>query len=100
MVKKQGTGTSDLVLPLDLLITYDGNMYELTCAAIKRAAQINLAGDDELEDNKGRVVSLAIKQILTKVRLLKLDCILHPIRNLFPCIAVIRSESGNDAGYI
>ena len=66
MVKKQGTGTSDLVLPLDLLITYDGNMYELTCAAIKRAAQINLAGDDELEDNKGRVVSLAIKQILTK----------------------------------
>ena len=66
MIKKQGTGTSDLVLPLDLLITYDGNMYELTCAAIKRAAQINLAGDDELEDNKGRVVSLAIKQILTK----------------------------------
>ncbi|MBN2536007.1 MAG: DNA-directed RNA polymerase subunit omega [Spirochaetales bacterium] len=55
-----------MVLPLDLLISYDGNMYELTCAAIKRAAQINLAGDEELEENKGRVVSLAVKQILTK----------------------------------
>jgi DNA-directed RNA polymerase subunit omega len=66
MSKKYGSGIYDLVLPLDLLISYDGNMYELTCAAIKRAAQINLAGDESLEENKGRVVSLAIKQILTK----------------------------------
>lgn len=66
MNKKYGLGISDTVLPLDLLVSYDGNMYELTCAAIKRAAQINLAGDEELEENKNRVVSLAIKQILTK----------------------------------
>jgi DNA-directed RNA polymerase subunit omega len=66
MAKRYSSGISDLVLPLDLLISYDGNMYELTCATIKRAAQINLAGDESLEENKGRVVSLAIKQILTK----------------------------------
>jgi DNA-directed RNA polymerase subunit omega len=66
MARKQIIQSSETVLPLDLLITYDGNMYELTCAAIKRAAQINLAGDEELEENRGRVVSLAIKQILSK----------------------------------
>lgn len=66
MAKRYSSVISDIVLPLDLLISYDGNMYELTCAAIKRAAQINLAGDEELEENKGRVVSLAVKQILTK----------------------------------
>ncbi len=55
-----------MVLPLDLLISYDRNSYELTYAAIKRAAQINLAGDEELDAAKNRVVSLAIKQILNK----------------------------------
>lgn len=52
-------------LPLDLLIENQGNMYEITCATIKRAVQINLAGDEELEENKGKIVPLAIKQILT-----------------------------------
>jgi DNA-directed RNA polymerase subunit omega len=66
MGKKSNISDSDRVLPLDLLISYEDNMYELTCAAIKRAAQINLAGDAELEENSGRVVSLAIKQILKK----------------------------------
>lgn len=58
-----------MILPLDLLVSYQGNSYELTCAAIKRAIQLHLAGDEELEENKGKVVSTAIKQILTeKVR--------------------------------
>jgi DNA-directed RNA polymerase subunit omega len=52
-------------LPKNLLIKNQGNMYELTCAAIKRAVQINLAGDEELDDNKGKIVSLAVRQILT-----------------------------------
>jgi len=55
-----------MVLPLDLLIKLQDNMYELTCASIKRAIQINLAGDEELEANRGKIVSTAIKQILTK----------------------------------
>ena len=52
-------------LPMNLLIKNQGNMYELTCAAIKRAIQINLAGDEELDENRGKIVSLAVKQILT-----------------------------------
>lgn len=54
-----------MILPLNLLIKSDGNKYELTCAAIKRAVQINLAGDEELDENQGKIVSLAVKQILT-----------------------------------
>jgi DNA-directed RNA polymerase omega subunit len=58
-----------MTIPLDLLISNNSNAYQLTNAAIKRALQINLAGDDEMEANKSKVVSTAIKQILTeKVR--------------------------------
>jgi len=55
-----------MVLPLDLLIEHQGNAYELTAAVMRRAVQINLAGDEELEENRGRIVSTAVKQILTK----------------------------------
>jgi DNA-directed RNA polymerase subunit omega len=54
-----------MVLPLDLLTSFQGNVYELTCAAMKRGVQINLAGDEELEQNRGKIVSTALKQILT-----------------------------------
>ncbi len=53
-------------VPLDLLIKNQGNMYKLTCATIKRAVQINMAGDEELENYGGKVVSLALNQILSK----------------------------------
>ena len=55
-----------MILPLNLLVSYSGNAYELTCAAIRRGIQINLAGDEDLSDNEGNVVSTAIKQILTE----------------------------------
>jgi len=58
-----------VIVPLNLLIKYAGNVYTLTGAMIKRAVQIHLAGDEELEANKGKVVSTAIRQVLTeKVR--------------------------------
>lgn len=58
-----------MIVPLNLLIKYAGNVYTLTSAMIKRAVQIHLAGDEELEANRGKVVSTAIRQILTeKVR--------------------------------
>ena len=58
-----------MIIPLNKLIKYNGNVYTVTNAMIKRATQIHLAGDEELEENKGKVVSTAIKQILTeKVR--------------------------------
>lgn len=51
---------------MDLLISNNSNSYRFTNAVIKRALQINLAGDEELEANKNKVVSTAIKQILTE----------------------------------
>ena len=58
-----------MVIPLALLEGFEGNVYEMTCAAMKRSIQINLAGEDELEANRGKIVSTALKQILTeKVR--------------------------------
>ena len=55
-----------MTLPLDLLEEYQGNVYELTCAAIRRAYQITMTGDEELDEPDVKIVSTAIKQILTK----------------------------------
>jgi DNA-directed RNA polymerase subunit omega len=55
-----------MILPLDLLEQYEENIYELTCASIRRAYQITMTGDEELEENDGKVVSTAVRQILTK----------------------------------
>lgn len=54
-----------MTLPLDDLINVRTGTYLLTCAAIKRAHQLTLAGDDELEDASIKVVPLAVKQVLT-----------------------------------
>ena len=55
-----------MILPLDSLVGYEKNVYELTCAAIRRAYQITLTGDEEVEENLGKVVPTAINQILTQ----------------------------------
>jgi len=55
-----------MTLPLDLLESYQSNMYEMTCAAIRRAFQITITGDEELDVNQGKVVSTSIRQILTR----------------------------------
>lgn len=55
-----------MIIPLDLLIGNQGNMYEITCASIRRAYQITVAGDEDLDLSQGKVVSLAVKQVLTK----------------------------------
>ena len=55
-----------VIIPLDKLINEDSNIYELTAASIRRAYQITVTGDEELEHNQGKVVSTAIKQILTR----------------------------------
>ena len=53
-------------IPLDLLVDQGGNVYELTSAMIKRAMQLTVTGDEELEKENTKVVSLAISQLLTK----------------------------------
>ena len=54
-----------MIIPLDRLISYDSNIYALTCAMIRRAYQVTVTGEREAEDNNGKVVSTAVNQILT-----------------------------------
>ncbi len=58
-----------MIMPLDELIDFKGNRYELACAAIKRATQIiqqkSKEKEDDLSSANGKLVSLAIRQVLT-----------------------------------
>ncbi len=56
----------DVILPLNLLIANIDNRYQLSAAAIRRAHQLALTGDEDVEANKGKIVSTSIQQILTK----------------------------------
>lgn len=54
-----------MIVPVDELIDYKGNRYELTCAAIKRAIQINLTKDEDVRKHyRGKVVPAALRQVL------------------------------------
>lgn len=55
-----------LQLPLKELLSTEGNMYELTNAAIHRARQISLAGTDESGEANEKIVIQALKEIATK----------------------------------
>ena len=55
-----------MIFPLEELIEYEGNMYEITCAASRRAFQLSMLRDPEIEENEGKVVSLAAQQVFTK----------------------------------
>ncbi len=55
-----------MIIPLEKLILNQGNVYELTCAAIKRSNQLTITGDEEVEKNNGKVVPTSISQILNK----------------------------------
>ncbi|MDR0909990.1 MAG: DNA-directed RNA polymerase subunit omega [Spirochaetaceae bacterium] len=54
-----------MVFPLQSLIEYKGNMYEITSAASRRAYQLSKLneGDTDILDEK--VVSLAARQVFT-----------------------------------
>ena len=55
-----------MIFPLEELIEYEDNMYEVTCAASRRAYQLSMLRDPEIEENEGKVVSLAAQQVFTK----------------------------------
>lgn len=53
------------MIPLDKLEENKNNVYELTCAAIKRAKQLAITGDPVLEeDNTNKITSISLNQIL------------------------------------
>jgi len=52
-----------MIFPLRELIEYDKNMYEITSAASRRSYQLSMMNDPEIEENAGKVVSLAARQV-------------------------------------
>jgi DNA-directed RNA polymerase subunit K/omega len=54
------------VLPIYKIIDYGENRYLLSKAIMTRARQINFIGDEQLEEYSGKIVSLALKQMLDK----------------------------------
>jgi DNA-directed RNA polymerase subunit omega len=54
-----------MIFPLEELIEYDGNMYEITSAASRRSYQLSMLKDPEIDLNDGKVVSLAAEQVFT-----------------------------------
>ncbi len=54
-----------MIFPLEQLIEFSGNIYEITCAAVRRAYQLSMVSDPEIEENNGKVVSLAARQLFT-----------------------------------
>ena len=62
-----------MIFPLEELIEYNKNMYEITAAAARRSYQLSMlfvADDDEVkpwvDENNGKVVSLAAQQVFTE----------------------------------
>ncbi|MGP1587834.1 MAG: DNA-directed RNA polymerase subunit omega [Treponemataceae bacterium] len=54
-----------MIFPLKQLIEFEDNIYEITSAASRRAFQLSKVSDEQVEDNQGKVVSLAAKQVFT-----------------------------------
>ena len=55
-----------MIFPLEELIKYSENMYEITSAASRRSYQLSMLRDPEIDDYNGKVVSLAARQVFTK----------------------------------
>jgi DNA-directed RNA polymerase subunit omega len=55
-----------MIFPLEELIKFTGNIYEITCAASRRAYQLSMLRDPLIDENEGKVVSFAAAQIFKK----------------------------------
>ena len=52
-----------MIFPLEKLVKFNKNIYEITVAASRRAFQMSMIRDPSIEQNDGKVVSLAAKQL-------------------------------------
>ena len=56
-----------MIFPLEELIEYDKNMYEITAAASRRSYQLSMLMDkDSKDDYDGKMVALAAHQVFTQ----------------------------------
>lgn len=54
-----------MIFPLEQLIKFKDNIYEITCAASRRAYQLSMIDDETVKENDGKVVSTAARQLFT-----------------------------------
>lgn len=54
-----------MIFPLEELVKFKGNIYEITTAASRRAYQLSMVKDPIIEKNDGKVVSTAARQLFT-----------------------------------
>lgn len=52
-----------MIFPLEHLVKFTGNVYEVTVAASRRAYQMSMIRDPSIEQNDGKVASLAARQL-------------------------------------
>jgi len=52
-----------MIFPLEQLVSFTDNVYEATSAASRRAFQLAMTKDPELQENDGKSVSLAARQV-------------------------------------
>jgi DNA-directed RNA polymerase subunit omega len=56
-----------MIFPLEELIEYDKNMYEITVASSRRSYQLSMLFDKELkEEYEGKMVALDARQVFTQ----------------------------------
>ena len=55
-----------MIFPLEQLVQFQGNIYEITVAASRRAYQMARVNDPEIEANQDKDVCAAAKQLFNK----------------------------------
>lgn len=55
-----------MIFPLEQLVKFNDNIYEITVAANRRAYQMSMVKDPKIEENDGKVVSLAASQVFNQ----------------------------------
>lgn len=58
-------GIKDMIFPLEQIVKFTGNIYEATVAASRRAYQLAMIKDPIVDENDGKVVSVAARQLFT-----------------------------------
>ncbi|MBP5588677.1 MAG: DNA-directed RNA polymerase subunit omega [Treponema sp.] len=62
-----------MIFPLEQLVKYTDNIYEITVAANRRAYQMSMVQDPQIEENEDKVVSLAASQLFNNKVKMRLD---------------------------
>lgn len=67
------TGGFLMLFPLQELVKFKDNVYEITCAASRRSYQMSMVKDPEIDKNQGKVVSLAASQVFKNDVLFRIE---------------------------